>query len=241
MRPCVAGNGSLPDDSYVFYELGGVDVQSLMAEEGLRHDFKLGGGGVAAESQHLIDGLPAMRATFAHVMNRQREEAPQPVDGRVLLSAGSWGNGRPFHVHGPALFALGVGTKRWFIRRPNASFWWQRFEVPRESLTSSDELPVGWADQLWQCVQSEGDLLWVPDHLPHGAPRHAEPLTLGPNQDPDPASLIRIPFLQQHSTTRRRRSGSRWSSMKSLPSLLCMWPHKKVKRPQSRPCFARAT
>jgi hypothetical protein len=26
--------------------------------------------------------------------------------GRLILSMGSWGNGRPFHAHGPALFGL---------------------------------------------------------------------------------------------------------------------------------------
>ena len=83
--------------------------------------------------------------------------------GRLILSMGSWGNGRPFHAHGPALFGLISGVKRWFIRRPNATFAWQTYEVARDDLRESDELPDGWAAQVWQCAQRPGELLWVPD------------------------------------------------------------------------------
>ena len=31
------------------------------------------------------------------------------------------------YAHGPALFALLEGEKRWWVRRPNASFGWQTF------------------------------------------------------------------------------------------------------------------
>ena len=87
--------------------------------------------------------------------------------GRLILSMGAWGNGRPFHAHGPALFGLVHGTKRWFIRRPNASFAWQRYEVARDDLRESAELPSGWDGELWQCSQKAGELLWVPDLFQH--------------------------------------------------------------------------
>jgi len=93
--------------------------------------------------------------------------------GRLILSMGSWGNGRPFHAHGPALFGLMAGVKRWFVRRPNASFAWQTYEVPRDDLRQSEPLPDGWAEQLWQCDQHDGSLLWVPDMLQHSTLNYA--------------------------------------------------------------------
>ena len=86
---------------------------------------------------------------------------------RLILSMGSWGNGRPFHAHGPALFGLMHGVKRWFVRRPNATFAWQTYEVARDDLRTSEELPDGWADQLWQCPQREGELR-LANTLRHG-------------------------------------------------------------------------
>ena len=158
-------NGSLPSDSYIFYELGGLDV----SDDG--RDIALGGVDVADESRRLLGGMPELRARLARVLRRQL--AARDVDGRLLLSAGSWGNGRPFHVHGPALFALERGVKRWFVRRPNASFTWQTYEVARGSLRESATLPNGWARHLWQCTQHVGDLLWVPDQLPHATLNYA--------------------------------------------------------------------
>ena len=96
------------------------------------------------------------------------------LKGRLILSMGSWGNGRPFHAHGPALFGLIAGVKRWFIRRPNATFAWQRYEAARrEDLRESEELPEGWADQVWQCTQQPGELLWVPDMMQHSTLNYA--------------------------------------------------------------------
>ena len=89
---------------------------------------------------------------------------------RLILSMGSWGNGRPFHAHGPALFGLIHGTKRWFVRRPNATFEWQTYEVARDDLRTSAQLPDGWGEQLWQCDQVPGELLWVPDLYQHSVP-----------------------------------------------------------------------
>ena len=97
---------------------------------------------------------------------------------RLILSMGSWGNGRPFHAHGPALFGLMHGVKRWFVRRPNATFAWQTYEVARDDLRTSEELPDGWADQLWQCPQREGELLWVPDLMQHSTLNYS-PETVG--------------------------------------------------------------
>eukprot|EP00966_Prymnesium_polylepis_P010566 243622-Prymnesium_polylepis.1 len=159
--PGALRNGSLPDDAYVFFELGGLDA----SEDGRR--VRLGGVDVADEARALLGAMPRLERFFARTLRRQTDEAPSAVDGRLLLSAGSWGNGRPFHVHGPALFALGVGVKRWFVRRPNASFNWQTYEVARESLRDVDALPAGWDAHLWQCTQHVGDYLWVPDQLPH--------------------------------------------------------------------------
>lgn len=75
---------------------------------------------------------------------------------------------------GPALFGLIQGSKRWFVRRSNASFHWQTFEIERESLRASEVLPEGWHDQLWQCTQREGELLWVPDQLHHSTLNYAQ-------------------------------------------------------------------
>ena len=163
--PTALQNGSLPDDSYIFYELGGLDVVSN------GRDIALAGVDVADESRWLLGAMPELRARFAQVLRRQL--AAGDVDGRLLLSAGSWGNGRPFHVHGPALFTLERGVKRWFVRRPNASFTWQTYEVARGSLRESDALPTGWERHLWQCTQRVGELLWVPDQLPHATLNYA--------------------------------------------------------------------
>ena len=108
---------------------------------------------------------------FRTVLARHSEERPSTA-GRLLLSAGGWANGRPFHAHGPALFALLGGAKRWLVRRPNASFAWQSLEVPRESLSGAS-LPDGWEPNVWQCTQREGELLWVPDQQHHATLNYA--------------------------------------------------------------------
>lgn len=158
-------NGSLPSDAYIFHEIGGIDVSA----DGRRAS--LGGVGVEEEARRLLSSLPELSATMGQILTRQQAE--RSVDGRLLLSVGSWGNGRPFHAHGPALFALAEGTKRWFVRRPNASFEWQTYEVSRDSLVANEVLPAGWQDHIWQCTQEEGDLLWVPDQLPHATLNYA--------------------------------------------------------------------
>jgi hypothetical protein len=161
-------NASLPDSAYVFTELGGVDV-SLGG-------FALGGPNVSAPARHLFAQTPELGQLLAAALARQNAElsaVPHRTDGRVLLSAGTWGNGRPFHQHGPALFALVAGVKRWFVRRPNASFAWQTFEIPRETLLAADALPNDWSEQLWQCAQRPGELVWVPDLQQHATLNHA--------------------------------------------------------------------
>ncbi|KAL1504305.1 hypothetical protein AB1Y20_010712 [Prymnesium parvum] len=160
-------NGSLPADAYIFHELGGIAA----ADEGARA--VLGGRAVEEEARALLRELPPLSALLARVLVEQQRAAERQVDGRLLLSAGGWANGRPFHVHGPALFALASGAKHWLVRRPNASFGWQTYEVDREELAANERLPDGWEDQLWQCTQREGDLLWVPDQLAHATLNYA--------------------------------------------------------------------
>ena len=93
-------NGSLPGGAYIFYELGGVDVRG--------GGFELAGADVSAEAKALLRSVPALADTTAALMRAQAAAqaaaGARARDGRVLLSAGSWGNGRPFHAHGPALF-----------------------------------------------------------------------------------------------------------------------------------------
>jgi hypothetical protein len=165
-------NGSLPDDSYVFFELGGVDVRGkLGASEG----FELAGTSDAA-ARTLVRSIPRLSQRVAALMHRQNAIEPDARDGRVLLSAGSWGNGRPFHAHGPALFTLVEGTKRWFVRRPNASVEWQAYEIEdsrSRGLHAVAELPTGWQDHLWQCTQRPGELVWVPDFHHHATLNYA--------------------------------------------------------------------
>ena len=99
--------------------------------------------------------MPELGSVLAQVLRTQSDS----MAGRLLLSSGSWGNGRPFHQHGPALFALISGAKRWFVRRPNASLTWQTYEVSRTNLHEVAELPSGWASELWQCTQLPGDMV----------------------------------------------------------------------------------
>lgn len=165
-------NRSLPDGAYIFFELGGVDHR-VGADVGLR----LAGVGVSDASRALAAAVSELAGSAA-LMRRQSEARPDATDGRLLLSAGSWGNGRPFHAHGPALFTLVTGAKHWLVRRPNASFAWQTFEVDRQSLADNVELPDGWGDHLWRCTQREGDLLWVPN-LYHHATLNYAPRTVG--------------------------------------------------------------
>jgi hypothetical protein len=125
-------------------------------------------GSIPAEAYIFFDvsgtGIPQAMPHLARLFTRS---LPAAAGGRLLLSAGSLGNGRPFHAHGPALFALLSGVKRWFVRRPGASLPWQLFEVPRAGLGSEAELAVGWEEHLWVCSQRPGELLFVPDQLPH--------------------------------------------------------------------------
>ncbi|KOO30481.1 hypothetical protein Ctob_014833 [Chrysochromulina tobinii] len=65
------------------------------------------------------------------------------------------------------------GVDRWFVRRPNATFAWQTFEIPRETLLAADALPNDWSEQLWQCAQRPGELVWVPDLQQHATLNHA--------------------------------------------------------------------
>ena len=162
-------NGSLPGGAYLFYELGGVDARTGR--------FALAGPGVSPMSRRLLQALPWLSQWSGPVMRTQVAATPD-ANGRLILSGGSWGNGRPFHAHGPALFALLHGTKRWFIRRPNASFAWASFQVPRESLREAETLPSGWEAEMWQCSQSAGTLLWVPD-LHHHATLNYHAETVG--------------------------------------------------------------
>eukprot|EP00312_Isochrysidales_sp_CCMP1244_P026612 CAMPEP_0202800246 /NCGR_PEP_ID=MMETSP1388-20130828/100102_1 /ASSEMBLY_ACC=CAM_ASM_000864 /TAXON_ID=37098 /ORGANISM="Isochrysis sp, Strain CCMP1244" /LENGTH=375 /DNA_ID=CAMNT_0049470227 /DNA_START=197 /DNA_END=1324 /DNA_ORIENTATION=+ len=155
-------SGQLPADAYVFDELGGVDLSS--------GEFALGGTGVAPAARDLSADVPSL-SFFRTVLARHSEERPSTA-GRLLLSAGGWANGRPFHAHGPALFALLGGAKRWLVRRPNASFAWQSLEAPRESLSGAS-LPDGWEPHVWQCTQREGELLWVPDQQHHATLNYA--------------------------------------------------------------------
>jgi hypothetical protein len=158
--PPAMANGTLHGGSYIFYELGGVDVGS--------GGMQLAGVDVSEAAKRWLGTMPVLADYFASVLQRQHADAPGARDGRLLLSAGTWGNGRPFHAHGPALFAMMAGVKRWFVRRPNASFEWQTFEVSRAgSLRANDELPAGWSDHVWQCSQRPGELLWVPDFFHH--------------------------------------------------------------------------
>lgn len=115
-------------------------------------------------------GIPEAMPHLAHLFSRS---VPAAAAGRLLLSAGSWGNGRPFHAHGPALFALVSGIKRWFVRRPTASLLWQLFDVSRAELVRDEELAPGWEDHLWVCAQRPGELLFVPDQLQHATVNHA--------------------------------------------------------------------
>jgi hypothetical protein len=84
--------------------------------------------------------IPKAMPQLTHLCRRSK---PAAVGGRLLMSVGSWGNGRPFHAHGPALFALLSGVKQWFVRRPGASLQWQLFDASRSELGRDDELAVG--------------------------------------------------------------------------------------------------
>ena len=166
-------NRSLPHDAYIFYELGGLQAHSHSHGVNRKGRLELAGPEVSPEARLLVDGLPEFGRLLGSLLRRTNELSPHAMDGRLLLSAGTWGNGRPFHAHGPALFALAFGSKRWFVRRPNATFEWQRFEVGRTNLRESEALPEGWEEQLWQCTQSAGDLVWVPDQLHHATLNYA--------------------------------------------------------------------
>ena len=157
----------------VFFELGGLDLADAGRAVALA-----GTAGVAPAARQLVRADASLNRLLAAVLRRQVADAPHAMDGRLLLSSGSWGNGRPFHSHGPSLFALMRGVKHWFVRRPNASFEWQTVEVARGgSLHASHELPAGWESHLWQCSQRRGELLWVPDQLPHATLNHASQTT----------------------------------------------------------------
>ena len=133
-------NGSVPTDSYIF-----LDVSDMA----------------------LARSTVALGDLYKRVSLRRDSGyafALETAPGRPVLSAGGWGNGRPFHAHGPALNALVSGVKHWFVRRPHASA--RKMEVP-EGLTRGAALPVGWEDALWQCTQRVGDLVWIPDMLEH--------------------------------------------------------------------------
>ena len=70
-----------------------------------------------------------------------------------------------------------TGVKRWLVRRPNASFDWQTYELPRDSLVASAALPDGWAEQLWQCAAAAGTMVFVPDMLQHATLNYAADTT----------------------------------------------------------------
>ena len=167
------GNGTLPDTAYIFYELGGLDLSKG------GESVVLAGPDVSAEARRLVRAMPRLSGLLSRLLVHQNEIAPHAMDGRLLLSAGCWGNGRPFHAHGPSLFTLAAGVKRWLVRRPNASFAWQTFELSHgSSLRANEALPAGWESQLWQCSQAKGELVFVPDQLHHATLNYA-PETVG--------------------------------------------------------------
>ena len=178
-------------------------LEHLVAESGEVQVTVINGGGVGRSSiMRLRDYVPAIRNgsiphsahIFSDVNTTTIAEAwpelgnfyatvtmrtdvlytsvPHSARGRMMLSMGSWGSGRPFHSHGPTLFGLIAGRKRWVVRRPNASAGWQAFEIRRKGAAAG--LPEGWQESLWSCTQKAGELLWIPNQLPHATINHAE-------------------------------------------------------------------
>lgn len=147
--PAAVRSGAVPEGAYIFF-----DVNSTALPAALPAEVSLFACAMAARAAADASGLPS-----------------DATASRLLLSAGGWANGRPFHAHGPALLRLLSGVKRWFVRRPNATFEWQALEIERSSLRTP--LDAGWEDQLWVCAQRSGELVYVPDGLQHATLNHA--------------------------------------------------------------------
>jgi len=68
--------------------------------------------------------------------------APRAARGNLNLIYGGHGSANGWHSHGPALNGLLAGAKLWAIVHPDLG-------------------------TRWDCWQTPGDLIWVPDGLPH--------------------------------------------------------------------------
>lgn len=221
--------GSLPDSAYIFHDVNATALATAASELG---------------------------QTFTRVLERRKATlgALHPSHGRLLLSAGSWGNGRPFHAHGPALFWLLRGSKRWFVRRPNASFAWQTFEIEREDLqarSAAHSFGGRAVASRWR-ISSDPPPFSVPFRS-HSVPlprplgrrarffRRAGPRSSGSARS-ERASFSGCPtFMRtQRLTTRRKLLASRTCLMSSRRSLRYTRRRKRAPRKWRANCWARA-
>ncbi|CAN0591730.1 unnamed protein product, partial [Laminaria digitata] len=100
--------------------------------------------------------------------------APSALRGRQSMRhyrGGPW-SGNPFHMHSDALNMVLAGRKRWYWVTPRASMWtrrhiqeytgenkgrpWKDFAAIQADASGDDE-----ADQLMECVQRPGDVMYI--------------------------------------------------------------------------------
>lgn len=172
---------SLPEDAYVFFSAGGMDIENMFAP--LRTVF----------GQLLDAQRPELR--------RLREESPDLAEAVSNISMGfalgGVSSGSSWHSHGPALLSVLGGHKTWFIRDPSHALpAWLEDTWPSAAVAQSTvqwlqaammASPTGradeWLQHIWMCTQSAGELMFVPETLRHAIHNEEETLAISVQVD----------------------------------------------------------
>lgn len=112
---------------------------------------------------------------------RNNEHIPWYVDPdqvTSILALGGTGQGLPFHAHGPAVFQMMYGRKRWALAPPSGTLHFD----PNRSFTDWVDHHRQWhklgrGGDVLECVQTEGEFLYIPSQFYHGTLNYG--ITLG--------------------------------------------------------------
>jgi hypothetical protein len=106
---------------------------------------------------------PGLSATGSYVSWAEDERGP-----RLTLALGGDGQGINFHTHVDAYNVQLFGSKRWAIYAPHAMRGadWSPTE-PMVTWLTTRRTAEGYPQPTWECIQEEGDLLYIPEGFHH--------------------------------------------------------------------------
>lgn len=132
------------------------------------YDRHMGGEGMAERwyvfnkgAEVCREGYEALARMVKEVFPKELLEHPDVtggVDGIHFFLGGS-GSGAPFHIHADAVNAAVGGRKRWFVFTPRKTLY-SRKTIHRWVKEDYEELAE--EDRPLECVQSPGDIVYVP-------------------------------------------------------------------------------